>query len=180
MNVLMLAAAVLFQQQPATRPSSDTSALAVSRQTITEVGMSVAEVRSALDLYRRAAFNSPNSVAVERAQVLQRRCAELDVAARAARTRICRACFTADVQPAIERYRGGLVGTAQLGVRCAGFLARRLRADPTGAAARRDARSVSELIVEGLRPYEAQVHGVRVALGLEVAAPQPAPRRPRR
>jgi hypothetical protein len=180
MNVLVLAAAVLFQQQPATRPSTDTSAVATSRQAITDVGMSVAEVRSALDLYRRAAFNSPSSVAVERAQVLRRRCAELDVAARAARTRICLRCFAADVQPAIERYRGGLVGTAQLGVRCAGVLARRLRADPTGTAARSDARSASELIVEGLRPYEDRVRGVRVALGLEVAAPQPAPRRPRR
>jgi hypothetical protein len=72
------------------------------------------------------------------------------------------------------------VGAAQLGVRCAGVLARRLRADPTGTAARSDARSASELIVEGLRPYEDRVRGVRVALGLEVAAPQPAPRRPRR
>ena len=180
MNVLVLAAAVLFQQQPATRPSTDSSTVAASRQAITDVGMSVAEVRGALDLYRRAAFNSPSSVAVERAQVLQRRCAELDVAARAARTRICRACFTADVQPAIERYRGGLVGTAQLGARCASMLARRLRADPTGTAARSDARSASELIVEGLGPYEDRVRGVRVALGLEVAAPQPAPRRPRR
>ena len=180
MNVFVLAAAVLFQQQPATRPSTDTSAIAVSRQTITDVGMSVAEVRSALDLFRRAAFNSPNSVAVERAQVLRRRCAELEAAARAARTRICRACFAPDVQPAIERYRGGLVGTAQLGARCAGVLARRLRADPAGTAARSDARSVSELITRGLLPYEAHVHGVRVALGLEVAAPQPAPRRPRR
>ena len=176
MNVLVLAAAVLFQQQPATRPSTDTSTVAASRQAITDVGMSVAEVRSALDLYRRAAFNSPNSVAVERAQVLRRRCGELDVAARAARTRICRRCFAAGVQPAIERYRGGLVGTAQLGARCAGVVARRLRADPTGAAARSDARSASELIVEGLRPYEDRVHGVRVAFGLEVAAP----RRPRR
>lgn len=180
MNVLVLAAAVLFQQQPATRPSTDTSALAVSRETITDVGMRVAEVRSALDLFRRAAFNSSNSVAVERAQVLRRRCAELEVAARAARTRICRACFAAAVQPAIERYRGGLVGTGQLGARCAGVLAGRLRADPGGASARRDARSMSELIVGGLRPYEAQLHDVRVALGLEVAAPQPAPPRPRR
>lgn len=180
MNVLVLTAAVLFQQQPATRPSTDTSAVAASRQAITDVGMSVAEVRSALDLYRRAAFNSPNSVAVERAQVLRRRCAELDVAARAARTRICLRCFAADVQPAIERYRGGLVGAAQLGARCAGVMARRFRADPTGAAARSDARSASELIVEGLRPYEDRVRGVRVALGLEVAAPQPGLRRPRR
>jgi hypothetical protein len=180
MNVLVLAAAVLFQQQPATRSATDTSALAASRQAITDVGMSVAEVRSALDLYRRAAFNSPNSVAVERAQVLRSRCAELDVTARAARTRICRACFTAAVQPAIERYRGGLAGTAQLGARCAGTLARRLRADPAGTAARSDARSASDLIVVGLRPYEDRVSGVRVALGLEVAAPQPAPRRPRR
>jgi hypothetical protein len=180
MNFIVLAAAVLFQQQPATRPSTDTSAVAVSRQAFTDVGMRVAEVRRALDLYRRAAFNSPNSVAVERAQVLQSRCAELDVAARAARTRMCRACFTADVQPAIERYRGGLVGAAQLGARCAGVMARRLRADPTGTAARSDARSASELIVEGLRPYENRVRGVRVAFGLEVAAPQPTPRRPRR
>jgi len=172
MNVLLLAAAVLFQQQPATRPSTDTSAVAASRQAITDVGMSVAEVRSALDLYRRAAFNSPGPVAAERAQILQRRCAELDVAARAARTRICRACFTATVQPAIERYRQGLAGTAQLGVRCAGAITRRLRADPSGTAARRDARSASELIVAGLRPYESRVHGVRVALGLEVVTPQ--------
>jgi hypothetical protein len=176
MNVIVFAAAVLFQQQPATRPATDTTAVAASRQAITDVGMSVAEVRGALDLYRRAAFNSPNSVAVERAQILRSRCAELDVAARAARTRICLRCFAADVQPSIDRYRGGLVGTAQLGARCAGTLARRLRANPTGTAARSDARSASDLIVEGLRPYEDRVRGVRVALGLEVAAP----RRPRR
>lgn len=181
MNVLVLAAALLFPQQQVARPPADTAALAASRQAISQVGFSVAEVRSALELFRRAVFNGTLPETVERAQVLQRRCSELETSVRAARAVICPRCFRPSAQPSVDRYRGGLPDVAQLGTRCAGLVARRLRADPTGGAVKRDVRTVTQMIVAGLQPYEDRVHALRVALGLEAPSQPAAPaRRPRR
>ncbi len=176
---LALAVAALLQQVPAPRPSlsqaARDSAIERSKAAVTEVGLQVATMRTAHDAFRRAVFNFPRAVVVERTQDLQRSCQDLTRVARAAAPRICRACFETGVQRAFNAYRGGLPGVAQVGTRCTAQMGRILAAADPMATARRDVYAVTGNIVEGLAPYEERVAGVRRALHIEGA--YPAPRR---
>jgi hypothetical protein len=172
--------AVLFQQQvaqrPAVSPAARDSATTESRQAIMDVGRSVAEMRSAHDALRRAAFNSSDGVVVQRVQELRQRCEDLTAVARTAARRLCRNCFSASVQPAINGYRAGLPGVGQVGTRCSSQMAQFLRAATPAESVRRSIWSVSRTVVDGMFPYEARLQEVRQAFGL-VPPPTPAPRR---
>lgn len=173
-----IVAALLQQpsvQRPAPSAASRDSATAASRRTIEEVGLQVAAMRTAHDAFRRAVFNFPAAVVVERAQDLRRSCEDLTAIARAAPPRICRTCFAARAQRAINAYRTGLPGVAQVGTRCATQAGRILRATDPGAQARRDVYAVTNGVVQGLYPYEARVQEVRRALGLIPLTPQRTP-----
>lgn len=178
---LAIAVAVLLQQQvpPRTPPSEGdfTPPQAASRQAIMDVGHRVAEVRSGHDLLRRAAFNLGDAMVVQRTQELQRNCQGLRDVARAAVPRLCRNCFGASTQRAIDAYRGVLPGVSRLGVRCTTRLAQFLRAKVPAAEARRGIGSVTRTLVEGLAPYEARLEDVRRSFGLVGGRPAPAPRR---
>jgi len=178
MTALLLASVLLLQQGPAAPRQTDSAEVNASRETISAIGLAVAEVRSGSDVLRRAAFNDPDAVVVERARLLQLRCEELTTAARAAPARICRTCF-GRAQPAIERYRASLAGAVQTGTRCTNTLRAQLRERQSAAAVKRGIRPFGQLIIAGLRPYEDAIHGVRVALGLEVPIQQAAPPRRR-
>ena len=180
MTALLLASVLLLQQGPAAPQRPDSAQVNASRQTISAVGLAVAEVRSGSEVLRRAVFNDPDAAVVERARLLQLRCEELNTAAQAAPAGICRTCFRR-AQPAIERYRASLASAAQTGARCANTLRTQLRERSTAAAVKRGIRPLGQQILRGLRSYEDAVHGVRVALGLEVPLQQSAPpqRRPR-
>lgn len=182
MTALVLAAVLVLQQRPLQQQVSDTTAQAASRQTISSVGLALAEVRGALDLFRRAVFNDPDAVVVERARLLRGKCDALATAARQAPTRICRTCFHG-AQPEIERYRTSLGTTVQASVRCVNTIDGLGRARNASAALKRGFRPLSRQIIAGLLPYENAIHALRLALGLEVPvqAQRGAPlvRRPR-
>jgi hypothetical protein len=168
--------AVLLQQPSAQRPvlsaASRDSAIAGSRRAIEEVGLQVGAMRTAHDAFRRAVFNFPAAVVVERAQDMRRSCEDLTTIARAAPARICRSCFAPSAQRAFSAYRTGLPGVAQVGTRCTTQMARILGAKDPAAQARRDVYAVTNGVVQGLLPYEARVQDLRRALGLVAVTPQ--------
>lgn len=176
---LAVAFSVLLQQPLAQRPAAPAtardSATDRAKQTISEVGLQVAAMRTAHDGFRRAVFNFPAAVIVERTQDLRRSCQDLTTVARAAPARICRSCFGAGVQRAINAYRAGLPRVGQVGTRCAAQTARILAAKDPAATARRDVYAVTSLVVEGLYPYEARVREVREALHLVPLTPARTP-----
>jgi len=176
---LALIVAVLLQQPLAQRPAPSTaahdSATSRSRQAIQDVGLHVAAMRTAHDAFRRAVFNFPATVVAERAQDMRRSCEDLTATARAAPARICRSCFAARVQRAMDGYRAGLPGVARVGTRCVAQMARILGAKDPAATARRDVYAVTDGVVQGLFPYEARVQEVRRALGLIPLTPQREP-----
>jgi hypothetical protein len=177
---IALVVAVLLQQPLAQRPARSAaardSATNEARQAIMDVGLKVAEMRTAHDAFRRAVFNFPAAVTVQRAQEMRRSCEDLTAIARAAPGRICRTCFEAGVQRAMNGYRTNLPRVAQVGTRCAGQMTRILAATDPAAQARRDVYAVTDQVVRGLVPYEARLHEVRRALGL-VPPPSAIPRR---
>jgi len=169
MNVLLIAATVLFQQRaPIVPQSTDTSPVGVSRQAITDLSLRVAEVRSGDDQLRREVFNGTGASVMDRGRLQQQRCADLAAAARATTARVCRACFPPNVQRAMNQYRAALPSVVRTGTRCAAALARDLRADPSGSAVRQHRPTLARTIQQGLLPYENAIHAVRLALGLEV------------
>jgi hypothetical protein len=177
---LAIAAALLFQQQVPQRRapagSDFDSVQTASRQAVMDVGRGVADMRSAHEALRRAVFNSPDAMVVQRAQELGQSCQDLTALARAASGRICRTCFGAFAQRAMNGYRTALPGVSQVGRQCANRLAQYVATRTPAAAVRRNIWSVSRTVVEGLYPYEARLRDVRQAFGLE----SPLPRKPAR
>jgi len=174
---LALAAALFLQQpapqRPAPAPANRDAAQATSRQAITDVGLRVAEVRSTYDLYRRAVFNLPDAMVLQRGQELRRVCGDLASMARAAGGRICRTCFAAGAQRAVERYRAVLPSVSQVGVRCAGQVAQPAGGREAARALRRSVDQVGRGLTNGLQTYEARVQGIREGFGIAPASGQP-------
>jgi hypothetical protein len=168
---LALAMAALLQQpqapqRPAQTPATREAATNETRQAIIDVGRGVAEMRSAHDALRRAVFNSPDAVVVQRAHQMRESCRALTTVAAAAALHVCRSCFSTAVQPAMSAYRGVLPEVGRVGTRCASQLDRALRAPDSAAALRRDIWSLATTVVNGLFPYEERLLAVRRALGL--------------
>ena len=172
---LAIAAALLLQQQvPHRRAPAESDFNAVqtaSRQVVMDVGRSVADLRSAHEALRRAAFNSSDAIVVQRAQELGQRCQDLAALARASSGRICRTCFGAFAQRAMNGYRAGLPGVSQVGAQCATHLTQYLATGTPAATIRRNVWSVGRTVVAGLYPYEARLKDVRQAFGLEAPLP---------
>lgn len=182
MTPLVLALALLLQQQAAQQPATAASAAGDSareatRQAITDVGRGVAEARSTHELLRRAVFNSSDAQVVEKAQQMQQRCRELVTIVRSATGRLCRTCYPAAAQRAIDAYRAGLPAVGQVGTRCANQLMRDLRARDAAAAVRASIRIVGEALTSGLFSYEAKLLDVRRVFGLVGSQTAPARRR---
>lgn len=177
MTPLVLAVALVFQQQVAQQPSSAAgdSARSATRQAITDVGRGIAEARSTHELLRRAVFNSGDAQVVERAQQMQQRCRELVTIAQSAAGRLCRSCYAAVAQRAIDGYRAGLPAVRLVGTRCVNQLTRDQRARNAAAAVRASIHTVGRVLTEGLMPYEARLLEVRRAFGL--VGPSSAPAR---
>jgi hypothetical protein len=180
MTPLVLTLALVLQQLTAQRPSTNAmdSGQAVTRQAIMDVGRGVAEVRIAHDQLRRAVFNFGDARVIESARQMQQRCRELTTIVQSATGKVCRSCWGATAQRAINSYRAGLPSVGRLGARCVNQITRDLRAANAAAAVRASIRTVGQMITDGLVPYEAKILDVRRALGL-VAQPAQlgAPRR---
>jgi hypothetical protein len=177
MTPFVLAVALVLQQQAAPRPTSAAETVqAATRQAISDVGRGVGEARSTHELLRRAVFNGPDAQVVERARQMQQRCRELVTIVQSAAGRVCRSCFSASAQRAIDAYRAALPSVTQVGTRCVNQLTRDLRARDAAAAARASIRVIGAAVTSGLLPYEAKLLEVRRAFGL--VAPD-GPARPR-
>lgn len=194
---MLLLAAV--SQQPASRQGSAAAPTARSAQqpepaglqssseavdsvvsAVTHIGAAVAEVKSSLELYRRAAFNEPAGALLQWAGRFSRSCQELAQAVERHQGKLCRSCLPSQAQRAVDGYRGYMPALARMGRQCSTRVQRvsaSTPADSVPARLRREARPIGNSIVEGLRPYEAHLQEVRVAFGWE--RPPTAPARPR-
>jgi hypothetical protein len=88
--VLALVAALWQQPAPASAQSRERRAAAWDSTTslVVAVGLGVAEVKSGLELYRRAVFNAPDAEVLSAAQVFRSRCHSLDSVAVVASRRV--------------------------------------------------------------------------------------------
>jgi hypothetical protein len=174
---LALALSVLLQQpqapqRPAQTQATRDSAIAATRQAIRAVGQSVAEMRNLHDALRRAVFNATDAVVLQRAHQMRESCRALTTAARDAAGHVCRSCFSAAVQPAMNGYRGVLPDVGRVGTRCVAQLDRALRVPDSAAALRRDIFALARTVVNGMFPYEERLLAVRRALGLVQEPPE--------
>jgi len=178
MTPLVFAVALVLQQQAAPRPTTPAgdSARSATRQAISDVGRGVAEARSTHELLRRAVFNSTDAQVVEQARGMQQRCRELVTIVQSATGKLCRSCFSAIAQRAIDAYRAGLPAVRQVGTRCVNQLAQDQRSRDAATAVRASIHTLGQVLTEGLMPYEAKLLEVRRAFGLVVTPNVPARR----
>lgn len=171
MSTLLVFVALASLQQPGTPASrarqAREAAFDSSRAAVSHLADKVADVRSALEVYRRAVFNGTDTEVLTMAGYLGSTCHGMDsVALRTERT-VCRKCaFQANVQSAFDQYRAGLPALRQAGARCVTQLAQLSRGPQPQAAKglRRDVRAVGNPLVSALRSYERRLHAVLVTL----------------
>lgn len=166
--MLFLVAALALQQAPP-NPARDSTVAAINA-----VAMSVGQVKSGLDLLRRAAFNETSGRVLDRADFLRARCravlAEIDRSRRIA----CKDCLTAPRQQAVNAWLANLRSVAAMARRCDQQLERLAAGRNTDSAAARIKRQLGPIgndITAALRPYEERVRQVRVSFG-SVAEPR--------
>jgi hypothetical protein len=172
----MLLALALLQQ-----PGRDASAARAARlaafdstkAVLRTVGRPIAEVRSALDVYRRAVFNGTNQEVLANAEYLRSSCQAAETAARQAAPRVCRHCAESRAQAAFDGYRLMLPSLRRGMGQCATRLGQLQKAGEPAKRLRDDVRVVGNPLIATLRGYEARLAEVRQALN--IAAP-PAPR----
>jgi hypothetical protein len=172
---IILAVAWLQQpgpETPAARAARQ-AAFDTSTATLTQVGTPVAEVRSALDVYRRAVFNGTDAEVLTNSQYLWASCRAVDSVARVAEKKLCRRCAARDVQAAFDSYRQGLPSLSRGTARCAMQLGRLANGRDAAKLLRRDVRDIGNALILTLRSYEARLAVVRQALNLTGASPIP-------
>lgn len=190
MLALVLIAGML-QQQPqnpeALRRQRSAEEFDSTTALVVTVASSVAEVKSNLDLFRRAVFSGPDGDVLTSASPFEQHCQQLRAAALTASRKICRHCGSPDVQRALEGYRRAMPGLARAGAGCSSRIARLLVAPSQHDAAvalRHDFRAIGQPIVDAIIPYEARLRVLREATGwahAPVVSPSQAPaRRPTR
>jgi hypothetical protein len=185
MLALVLIAGML-QQQPQSsvaerRQASAENFDSTTAQVVT-VASGVAEVKSSLDLFRRAVFNGPDGDVLMSAGAFAQHCQHLQAEALDAVRKVCRHCGSPEVQRALEGYRRAMPGLARGGASCSARISRLLGAPAqhdAAAALRRDVRVIGQTIVDAVVPYEERLHVLREAAGWAHAAAPPATRAPR-
>ncbi len=182
MLALVLIAGML-QQQPqdpaALRRQRSAEEFDSTTALVVAVGQGVAEVKSNLDLFRRAVFSGPDGDVLTAASSFEQHCHQLQAAALAASRKVCRHCGSSDVQRALEGYRRTMPALARSGASCSARISRLLVArsqHDAASALRRDVRPIGNQLVEAIRPYENRLHALREATGW--AHQGPAPRTP--
>jgi hypothetical protein len=167
-------------QQPAPRavasPQQPSAGWDSTRALVGSVGMGVAEVRSALELFRRAVFNAPDGEVLSTADMFHTRCHALDSVSVSAARKVCRSCASKSVQDALNGYRAVLPAVGRVGARCAQQLTRLLRGAGAAQRLRHDVRVIGNPIVAGLIPYERRLETLRKAAGWAPPRARPAPR----
>jgi hypothetical protein len=184
MLALLLVSAIL-QQQPtraaALQREASSAEFDSTTQQVALVGSAVAEVKSYLDLFRRAVFNGSDGDVLTAAGAFGQHCHWLEIAALRASRKVCRHCGSPEVQRALEGYRGVMPTVARTGARCAATIGRLQAATSQHQAAvnlRHDVRAIGDAIVAGLTRYESRLQALRVAAGWAPQAPPPPNTRP--
>lgn len=145
---------------------------------IRRIGTTVAELKSELEWFNRAVTMEPAGRVVERGVSLQGACRALQHSATEDGRALCRSCLHGQQAAAVEQYRAYLASLARVGSQCATTVAQQRRAPTADAVAgglKREAKTISGRIVEGLVPYEQRLAAVRAAFGW--SATSGAPRR---
>jgi hypothetical protein len=176
----LLMAAALWQQQPGRAtvrlPGSQSTAFDSTKDIVAAIGQRVAGVRSSLELFRRAVFNSPDAEVLSTAAGFRLSCHSLDSAATAGARKMCRSCAERSIRSALNGYRAVLPSVSRVGAQCAARLARLSRGEQAAEQLRRDVRVVGNAIVKGLVPYERRLQTLRVAAGWAQRPPRAGPR----
>lgn len=142
---------------------------------IARVGRPIAEVRSALDVYRRAVFNGQDEDVLHNADYLRSSCAAVDSVTGAMEPKICRRCASKDVQAAFDGYRLMMPSLRRGMAQCAAQLWQLERGAKAARRLRDDVRVVGNRVIATLRNYEARLGVVRQRLNMVPAAlPPPA------
>ncbi len=182
--IALLLAAAIAQPQPsraaARQEPAGATAFDSTTQQVRAVGRAVGDVKSALDVFRRDVFNSPDGDVLATAAGFQQSCHALDLAAVLAARKICRHCGSPEVQRALRGFRAVLPSLARMGVRCGARFKRALAVQPQHEAAaslRRDARVIGNEVMAALVPYEQRLQVLRVAAGWAPAPTAGAGRR---
>ncbi len=177
LSILTLVLA-LWQQPartPAARSAQQRAAFDTTGAAVNAVGDRVADVKSGLELFRRAVFNGPDGEVLSSAELFGARCRSLDSAATAARPKICRSCSAPRVNTAFTGYRQGLPDLARTGSQCAARLQQLAARSDAAKGLRREVRSIGAALVAGLTRYERRVQTLRQALGTMPPRAAPAP-----
>jgi len=183
LSALLLAGALL-QQQPHRAPPphvptatqrASAAAFDTTTQAVANMGASVAEVKTALSLYRRAVFNGPDGDVIASGQYFQRSCHVMDSVALVTARTVCRHCGSKAVQDALVGYRAVMPALSRLGARCATRFDELLRGRDSVAVRRlrREVRVIGNEIVAGLSRYEQRLERLRVAAAWTKTAPVP-------
>jgi hypothetical protein len=165
---LILAVALLQQPRHETQAARVAREVAFDTSTavLTQVGAPVAEVRSALDVYRRAVFNGTDADVLTNAHYLWTSCLAVDSVARVAANKVCRHCAAKDVQAAFDGYRQMLPSLSRGAGRCASRVAQLAAARDAAKLLRRDVREIGNPLVLTLRAYESRTGALRKALNV--------------
>jgi len=167
----------LLQQPSGQAPRAHADPFDSTKAQFKYVGLAVADVKSALDVYRRAVFNGTDDEVVHDGVSLGSSCEAADTTTRRALPRICRHCASPDAQAAFDAYRQMLPSLRAGLARCAARVGQLDRGNERAKRMRGAVREISNPLVMTLRNYESYVARVRKALHL-VAPPPPARRAP--
>jgi hypothetical protein len=179
---LLLSLAIL-QQHPVSKPEpARLAAYDTTKVLIARLGHAVADVKSGLELFRRAVFNQPEGDVLFAAGYLERACRTLDLGAGETERGVCRRCAAQRLQEALDRYRAAMPSLRRTGARCAARIALLSKGSTPSAASRlrRNVRPIGDAIVRGIIPYEQRLQAVRVEAGWARAPVEPADRQPAR
>ena len=165
-SALVLAALIVQQpvpQTPAAR-AARVAAFDSSKAVVGRVGEAVAEVKSGIDVYRRAVFNGPDEEVLHNADYLRGACAAVDSVARRSVVKVCRGCAEPAVQRALDGYREMLPVLARGTAHCAAQLWQLEQASNAPSRLRHDVRVVGNSLVATLRYYEGRLGAVLQAM----------------
>ena len=177
-------AVALLQQPGHETPAARAARLAAfdsSKAAIGHVGAPVAEVKSALDVYRRAVFNGTDEEVLHNADYLRTSCQQVDSVARRMAAKVCRHCAAPDAQAAFDGFRQVLPALSRGTARCAARVWQLERAPDAAKRLRHDVRDIGNGLVLTLRSYETRLAVLRKALNMTPAPTppgRPGPARP--
>jgi len=172
---LILVLAVLQQPAPQS-PASGTVAFDSAKAAIKHVGISIAAVKSGIDVYRRAVFGGTDGDLLTNAEYLRTSCETADTTVRRMAPRVCLHCGSREVQAAFAAYRRMLPSLRAGLERCGARLRQLQRGTEAPKRLRAAVRDVGNPLIVTLRNYESYVTKVRSALN--IAAPPQRSRRP--